>query len=398
MTATGNKTMNRFLVLLLLAAIVVSVSYCPVTVFADTDTEINEIENQSKSSDSSNENANHDSGKIYETYKEGTCGVEIGILSDNVIKLESESLVFDFSHVSAPLDDDLRAVTRANYVLTNTTSKEIRTSIAVPEILRLEKVTIEREEEDFFESGRSIMVDGESLNGLIFANTTIEKLRRDSVYDNFSEILSHVDYKVFFDEGFSLYSEVLQEHSSGNASAPTPENDTVNYYKVSDDGELYLCSVIYDLSFAPGESRTLEVTGSIMGEMNRATKYTDMGTSYSFTYVGDTLNSFYNIGEISITFALPEENLLPMLECDAPRYLNDDVWTIRYKGNTGNFTFTLGERLTKEQKNDIYTTFGPGRVLINVVEVFTATLVLVSGYYIFYSVKKRKESGIGARR
>lgn len=335
--------------------------------------------------------------KTYETFKEGTCCAEIGIVSENEISLDSEELILDYSHVKEPFGDLVTANTTANYILSNISSKEVYTSIAVPKLLKVKKVTINREEIESFESGESILVDGETVNGFIYVNSSMDKLRKDSVYETDREILSHVDYRVCFDEGFSMYAVTSEKESvnmeSGESGAPL--SDTVDYYVVSEDGELSLCSVIYNLKFIPGSSSVVTVTGSMSGEMSRATKYTEMGTTFSYSYVGENLESFYSVGDVKISFILPEGNILPLLECDAARYMENDVWTIHFKGSSSNFDFKLGEELTKEQINDIYTTFGPGKILINIVEVVTATVVVFSCYFLYYSVKKRKESGIG---
>ncbi len=327
----------------------------------------------------------------YRTHRDGTCGVEIGISSENKISLDSETLVFDFTEAAAPLGDEVNASVRASYVLTNASTKEENVSIAVPELLRLEKVTVKREEAQDFESGRSIIIDGKSVNGMIYANSKADKLLSDSVYDSMNETLASVDYNVFFEEGFSMYSYAASLEENENNQ---PENDTADYYRESEEGELYLCSVIYNLNFEPGSSHSLEIESDILGEMNRATKYTDMGTSYTYLYIGENINSFYRVGDITVTFKLPESGILPMIECDAARYLDDGVWTVRYKGRGDNFSFTLGEKLTDEEITDVYTAFGKGKLIINAVEVVSATLVLVSAVYIGYTVKKRKESGI----
>lgn len=333
----------------------------------------------------------------YATFMEGTCGAEIGIASDNVISLDSEELVFDFTGNKEPFGDEVMAVTKAEYVLTNTSSKEVTASIAVPELLRVKKVSVNRDEESAFASGRSIMVDGAAVNGLIYVNTTMDRLRKDSVYERDSEILSRVDYKVYFDEGFSMYarSSAADTVNKNYGIVQAPESETVDYYAESENGELCLCSVIYNLEFGPGESKTVRVEGSIAGEMNRATKYTDRGTSYSYAFVGENLNSFYHVGDIRIIFALPEGNSLPLIECDAARYLDNDVWTIHFKGGGNNFSFTVGEVLSKEEINDIYTSNGPGKILLTAAAFVGAALVILSGYYLYYSIKNRKKSGIG---
>ncbi|MGN0165381.1 MAG: hypothetical protein ACI39R_04300 [Lachnospiraceae bacterium] len=331
----------------------------------------------------------------YETFGQGTSGAEIGIMSDNEISLDSEELVFDFSSVKAPLGDEVSADIHASYVLTNTSSKEKYISIAVPRLIKVKKVTINREDEANFKSGQTILVDGEEADGLIYVNDTMERLRKNSIYDTDREILYYADYKVSFNEGFSLYGKETDGALIPGKQSDAPLSETVDYYVEAEDGVLSLCSVIYNIKFEPGASRLIMVKSSMTGEMNRATVYTTMGTTYTFSYAGANINSFYNVGDVRITFILPDEDILPLLDCDTARFMDDNVWTVHFKGNGNNFSFTLGEELTKEQINDIYTAFGPGKIIINVVEVVAATIVIFSAYYIYYSVKKRKESGIG---
>lgn len=398
MTATDKKVSFRILAVITILVLLVSKFLSPAAAAAEP-TSVSDAAAAAESAvvPESAETATEAEPGSYALFHEGTCGAEIGIVSDNVISLDSEELVFDFTGNEAPLGDIVTAVTKAEYVLTNISSKEVYTSVAVPELLRVKKVSVSKEEESDFYSGRSITADGAALNGLIYVNTTMDKLRQDSVYETDSEILSHVDYKVCFDEGFSMYA---LPSASGNidkiyGNVQDTENETTEYYVESGDGELCLCSVIYNLKFEPGESKTVLVEGSITGEMNRATKYTDKGTSYSYAFVGENLNRFYHVGDIRITFALPDGELLPLIECDAARYLDNDVWTVHLKGSGSNFSFTVGEILDEDQINDIYMSNGAGKILLIAAEFIGATLVILSGYYLYYSIKNRKKSGIG---
>lgn len=334
--------------------------------------------------------------KTYEIHKEGTCGAEIGIVTENCISLDSEELVIDFSHVIEPVGDEVKAGVNATYVLTNTSSEEVYTSIAVPKLVKVKKVTVERTEADGFVSGQTIMVDGEKINGLIYSNSTMEKLRKESVYDNDREILAHVDYKVCFDEAFSKYAvtdssdAIIKETDSNGA----PLSETIEYYIESDEGEFCLCSVVYNLHFAPNESKILTTTSDFTGEMSRVSRYTTEGTVFDFSYVGSNLNGFSHIEDVHITFILPDGDILPMIDCDAATYKENDYWTIHYKGDGVDFSFSLGEELTEDELNKIKTSHGSGKILTNIALAVGIMIVTSSALFICYSVKQRKESGI----
>lgn len=341
--------------------------------------------------------ARAEESKTYETFDEGGCGVEIGVYPNSPISIDSEEFVLDFSHITSLPDNTISANTKASYVLTNISSEEVYTSIAVPEVIRVSKVSVVRNEIDSFDSGRTIEIEGVAKNGLIYVNSEISDLKKNSVYSTEREILSNVDYMLCFDEAFSRYaitSEVDSMFSDVDSNG-TPLGETEEYYVVDEEGELCLCSVVYNLKFEPGESKLISVSSEIKAEMERATKYTKWGTTYTFSFVGEPLESFSDVEDVRISFLFPEGNILPIVECDAARFLDDDVWTIHFKGKFEGFSLVLGERLTESQINDIYTSFGPGKIIMNVIEVVTATVVIFAVYFIYLSIKKRKASGIG---
>lgn len=341
--------------------------------------------------------AGAEESKTYETFEEGGCGVEIGIYPGSGISMDSEELVVDFSHITSLPENTISAYTRASYVLTNISSEEIYTSIAVPEVLRVSKVSVNRSEIETFDSGRTMEINGVAQGGFIYVNSEISELKKDSVYKTEREILSNVDYMLCFDEAFSKYAITSEADSviSDVDTNGTPLGETEEYYVIDPEGELCLCSVVYNLKFEPGESKLISVNSEIKGEMERPTKYTTWGTTYTFSFVGDPLNSFSDVDDVRISMLFPENNILPIVECDAARFLDDDVWTIHFKGEGGSFSLVLGEVLTESEINDIYTSFGPGRIIMNVIEVVTATAIIFAVYFIFVSIKKRRNSGIG---
>ncbi len=341
--------------------------------------------------------ASAEESKSYKTFEEGGCGVEIGVYPDSMISMDSEELVVDLSHVTTIPDDTISAYTKATYVLTNISSNEVYTAIAVPEIIKVSKVNTDRSEIEQFESGRTVEINGVSKAGIIYVNSTIADLKKDSIYNSEREILSNTDYSLCFDEAFSKYAITSETDSiTGDVdSNGTPLGEREECYVVDPNGELCLCSVVYNLKFAPGESKLITVSSEIKAEMERATKYTKWGTTYTLSFVGEPLNSFSNVDDVRVSFLLPENDLLPIVECDAARFLDDDVWTIHFKGEAGDFSIVLGEKLTESQIDDINTSYGAGRIILNVIEVVTATAVIFAVYFIFVSIKKRRASGIG---
>jgi hypothetical protein len=336
--------------------------------------------------------------KTYATSRDGTNVIEIGIDSDNVISLQSEKINYDFSAITEVLGDEVNCEIKRTYVLTNTSSKEVYVPIAVPELLKVEQVTVDDENKADFSSGCTIQVDGIEEEGLIYAASTVKKLKSTGIYDDFTDVLKHVDYSGYFTEAFTMYgitSETTSNTSGISSIGEIPESESKTYYQVSEEGEPTLCMVVYNLKFSANETHILHIQDTQTGDMSRPTKYSADGTTYTYELIGSNLNTFYNVGDIQITFTLPENNLLPILETSASRYLNDDVWTVHYVGEGKDFSVKLGTEITEDEINDINAESEVGRKFYNIISILGSFIIGASITFVIYTFRKRKQSGIG---
>jgi hypothetical protein len=336
--------------------------------------------------------------KTYATAKDGTNVIEIGIDSNNVISLQSEKINYDFSAITEDLGDEVNCELKRTYVLTNTSSKDVFVPIAVPEILNVVQVTVDDDDKADFSSGCAIQIDGMEEEGLIYAASTVKKLKSTGIYDDFTDVLKHIDYSGYFTEAFTMYgitSDTISNTSGISSIGEIPESDSKTYYKVSEDGEPTLCMVVYNLKFSANETHILHLQDIQTGDMSRPTKYSAEGTTYTYELIGSNLNTFYNVGDIQITFTLAENNLLPILETSTSRYLNDDVWTVHYVGEGKDFSVKLGKEITEDKINDINAESVTGKRFYNIISIIGSIIIGASIAFVIYTFRKRKQSGIG---
>ena len=326
---------------------------------------------------------------------DGGSGLEIGIGSDSMIVLEGEDILISFEKDGS---DELNAVAESEYILTNSDSKRAYACIAVVRLLKVEAVGIPGADEELFVSGETITVGDKEVNGFIYPIDTPEKTVKKSAYDTFSDALFHMSFSGYFDEAFARYgvtSRADHEKRLGEGLDGVPKRVEKQMWRQSDKGEEKLCVVTCNLSFEPGESKTVRNTQKIRASMTRPTGISDEGTVFSFKYNGENLKSFYNVKSIKAVIDFKDSALADSFKSDAPFYSDDGKPTLRFSNGDFSFEFSVGKKLGKDEIYDIYAGKGHVKKLLDIGAVAVTFIVLVSAVFIVYSVRKRKKSGIG---
>lgn len=332
----------------------------------------------------------------YPTHTEGIPGLEIGISGDNKIMLEEENITLNY------LPDEkygLICTANTDYELLNSEPYEAYAAIGVVRILKLSQVTIKHEDEENFDCGSDIYVDGSKKSGYIYPIDTPETIRENSVYDSFYEAMSGIEYSGYFDEGFASYgitSFLSHEIHSGDDVTGIPISEERTLYRVDEEnGTEMLCIVIYNLHFDAHETQHVSVTQNLLPDMTRPTKYSKRGTKYEFCYNGTNLKSFYSVRDVNIVVNADKDGEFAFIESDAPHYMKDGVRTIHYVGSFKPFKTVLGEDLTEDEIYDIYTESGTWKKVLRVVDFVTVLALILAVAYVINSIRKRKKSGIG---
>lgn len=332
----------------------------------------------------------------YKRKSEGNTVHELTIGSENSISVDNGNVVFDLTDAEYPFPDELVCTVKKTFTLTNMSAAESYVPVARTMILKVSKVEADSESIKEFNSGSSIKVDGSDIMGLIYVNSTEKELIEKSVYDTLTETIENLDTKACYSEAAALYG--ITDKDETENMIPGEGEKTALYIIDEENGEPALCTVIYNLHFKEGESHVIVYEDEIIASMERPTVYSASGTTYEFSYLGEGINSFSNVGRISYIFNLPEKEGLPLISVDAAKFYDDGIWTVEVLGKGKNLCFKVGKQLTESEVADINSAFGIGRVLYNIVEVLTAALVIASAVYLTYSVKKRNQSGINKKR
>ena len=340
----------------------------------------------------------------YAKKKDGGAGLEIGISGDNKLMLEEEKVSFDFSLPGLEgegIGDVLNANVHSVYRILNSDSRDAYAAVGVVRFLKIKEEMVKRSEEDSFRSQESIIVNDESVSGLIWPVDTREHIIKNSAYDTFSEALDHMELGGYFEEAFSHYgitSFTDHEERVGASVSKMPKSEYRKLYRVAaedEEGEEKLCIVVYNLYFKPQETKVLEVNTSFLGSMERPTSRSELGTLFNFTYNGGSLESFYVVKDISIALNIPKDERLGLDSCDASYYMNDGIPTIRSSGVFSGFKLTLGKKASDEEIYDQMLESGFWRHALDAVGAATVVGLILAVVCIIITVKKRRKSGIG---
>ncbi len=332
----------------------------------------------------------------YKRKLEGNTVHDITAGNENNISVDSGNVVFDLADAKYPFPDELVCKVKKTFTLTNMSAVESYVPVARTMVLNVVRIEIDSESIKEFKSGSSIYVDGNEVMGLIYVNSTEKKLLEKSVYDSALETIENIDTEACYSEAAALYG-VNNEEETDNIIPGEGEKSGL-YVIDEENGEPSLCTVIYNLHFDEGESHVISYEDEITASMKRPTAYSVSGTTYEFSYIGEGINSFSNVGRISYVFNLPEDEKLPLISVDAAKFYNDGTWNVESLGKGKSFCFEVGKKLSESEVADINSAYGIGRILYNVVEVLTAAFVIASAAYLVYSIKRRNQSGISKKR
>ncbi len=342
------------------------------------------------------------SAGTYPVFSDGTAAVEIGISAGNEILMENENMTVTIPNDKHAFEnEDLTAYTHAEYELYNSDALTAYAAVAVVRLLKVETVNLTAEEAKSFVSGETIMAGDSAVSGRIYAIGSPEKIKEESAYDTCAEAMANLNYEAYIDEAVAKYgitSLSSYERATIDTGKNVLENQPADYLRVSENGEEKLCVVVYNIEVPAMDSLTLTVDNEVKGVMKRPTKYSPEGTSYSFYFTGSPLSTFYGASGESYVFNLPQLETLGFLNSDAPYYLDNNVYSARFKGAFAPFSFTVGTELTAEEVKEINAEHGSMKKIIGVIDIVVLILIIPAAVYIVVEIRKRRASGIGMDR
>lgn len=331
--------------------------------------------------------------ETYRTFVDGDVYVDVMITNDSVVTLDSENTVFDFTNIEKTDADTLYCMVNTDYTLTNTSSDEVTVWFAKPQIMKVKEVLLLDEEVGDFDSKAELLVDGEQIKGFIYAGDSINDIMKKSLYDTRQETFSHYTYKTFLNEAVFAFSDKEGDDTDDEVTVEDYLGEKrKSYYYQAIDGEERLCAKVFKLTFKPAQTKHIQITDYLQGKLSRQTKYSNKGGTYSFVYNAGGLNSFYSVGELVYSFR--EHKDLPLMSVSVPKYLDDDVWTVKYMSTPSGFEFSVGSPLTVEQVKDINMNHGIGKKILNVSMVLGALLIVISVLLLSVTIYHRIKSGI----